>query len=253
MDKNTLSNYGWVVVVVIVLAIMIALATPFGNYAVEGTKTVLQSFSNSADSLEFVSSKADFVNTSKKYVLPNGYIYEYKYREGEMVPDCTNQISISIDNAGTIYNGIGYKENTRIIPTEGREEYNDSAYSTGFIPCQQGDIIYFDNCGVLVGTKDYNNVIVFYDSNKSRLGTAYIYQDKDGEKAHISVDENNCIKSYNTRAVLHDFAYIRVCGSYIDDDSVISINEEITYVKEVPGYKWVNTWKKYQPKLFGDT
>ncbi len=32
MDKETLSNYGWIVICVLVLAVMIALATPFGNY-----------------------------------------------------------------------------------------------------------------------------------------------------------------------------------------------------------------------------
>ena len=32
MDKNTLSNYGWIVIAVLVLSVMIALATPFGNY-----------------------------------------------------------------------------------------------------------------------------------------------------------------------------------------------------------------------------
>ena len=30
MDKETLSNYGWVVICVLVLVVMIALATPFG-------------------------------------------------------------------------------------------------------------------------------------------------------------------------------------------------------------------------------
>ena len=30
MDKETLSNYGWIVICVLVLAVMIALATPFG-------------------------------------------------------------------------------------------------------------------------------------------------------------------------------------------------------------------------------
>ena len=49
MDKETLSNYGWVVIVVIVLAIMIALASPFGNYIADGTKTILKSFSTSAN------------------------------------------------------------------------------------------------------------------------------------------------------------------------------------------------------------
>ena len=32
MDKETLSNYGWIVICVLVLAVMIALATPFGEY-----------------------------------------------------------------------------------------------------------------------------------------------------------------------------------------------------------------------------
>ncbi len=32
MDKETLSNYGWIVICVLVLAVMIALATPFGNF-----------------------------------------------------------------------------------------------------------------------------------------------------------------------------------------------------------------------------
>ena len=32
MDKETLSNYGWVVICVLVLVVMIALATPFGKY-----------------------------------------------------------------------------------------------------------------------------------------------------------------------------------------------------------------------------
>ena len=49
MDKETLSNYGWVVIVVIVLAIMIALATPFGNYIADGTKAILTKFSDDAD------------------------------------------------------------------------------------------------------------------------------------------------------------------------------------------------------------
>ena len=40
MDKETLSNYGWIVICILVLSVMIALATPFGSYiktAVENT------------------------------------------------------------------------------------------------------------------------------------------------------------------------------------------------------------------------
>ena len=42
MDKQTLSNYGWVIITVLVLAVMIALATPFGTYISNGVKSTTQ-------------------------------------------------------------------------------------------------------------------------------------------------------------------------------------------------------------------
>lgn len=49
MDKETLSNYGWIVIAVLVLSVMIALATPFGTYiktGVENAATGLVETSN---------------------------------------------------------------------------------------------------------------------------------------------------------------------------------------------------------------
>ena len=42
MDKETLSNYGWIVIAVLVLAVMIALATPFGTFIENGIKSTTQ-------------------------------------------------------------------------------------------------------------------------------------------------------------------------------------------------------------------
>jgi len=42
MDKETLSNYGWVVIVVLVLVVMIALATPFGKFIASAVKSTTQ-------------------------------------------------------------------------------------------------------------------------------------------------------------------------------------------------------------------
>lgn len=39
MDKETLSNYGWIVICVLVLAVMIALAGPFGNFIAGAIKS----------------------------------------------------------------------------------------------------------------------------------------------------------------------------------------------------------------------
>lgn len=44
MDKETLSNYGWIVICVLVLAVMIALATPFGSYVADAVKSTTKGF-----------------------------------------------------------------------------------------------------------------------------------------------------------------------------------------------------------------
>ena len=44
MDKNTLSSYGWIVILVLVLSVMIALATPFGQFIASGVKSTTQGF-----------------------------------------------------------------------------------------------------------------------------------------------------------------------------------------------------------------
>ena len=52
MDKETLSNYGWVVICVLVLVVMIALATPFGKFIAEAVKNTTQGlFSASQNAL----------------------------------------------------------------------------------------------------------------------------------------------------------------------------------------------------------
>ena len=46
MDKETLSNYGWVVICVLVLVVMIALATPFGKFIAEAVKNTTSALFN---------------------------------------------------------------------------------------------------------------------------------------------------------------------------------------------------------------
>lgn len=48
MDKETFANYGWLVVTVIVVALMIAFASPFGNHVIEEVKTLVGGFDTQA-------------------------------------------------------------------------------------------------------------------------------------------------------------------------------------------------------------
>ena len=49
MDKETFSSYGWIVITVIVLAIMITFATPFGDKIVEAVEDVVADFTGFAN------------------------------------------------------------------------------------------------------------------------------------------------------------------------------------------------------------
>ena len=51
MDKETLSNYGWIVICVMVLAVMIALATPFGSFIADGFKATYTGLSDTENSV----------------------------------------------------------------------------------------------------------------------------------------------------------------------------------------------------------
>ena len=44
MDKETLSHYGWIVILVLILAVLLALATPFGTFVADGFKATYVGF-----------------------------------------------------------------------------------------------------------------------------------------------------------------------------------------------------------------
>ena len=91
MDKETLSNYGWIVICVLVLAVMLALATPFGKFisgAIENTTTALFQTSKAGlgsagiDAGELVFGKQDggaenpdIPDASASKLIPVGGIY----------------------------------------------------------------------------------------------------------------------------------------------------------------------------------
>ena len=64
MDKETLSNYGWIVIAVLVLVVMIALATPFGTFVSEAvqstTKGLFDVNKNALDAAGIVISNQKF-------------------------------------------------------------------------------------------------------------------------------------------------------------------------------------------------
>ena len=88
MDKQTLSNYGWIVICILVLSVMIAFATPFASFIGDGFKSITSGFfDTSKKALEVVGMN-----------LPD---QEFEYTPSDKTPvSC----GIYIDAGGTIYN-----------------------------------------------------------------------------------------------------------------------------------------------------
>ncbi len=89
MDKNTLSNYGWVVITVLVLAVMLAFATPFGTFikdAVWNTTEALFATNNKAlDTaliLDEVGGSGEVEEPTPPAVVEEYLITGYTIREG---------------------------------------------------------------------------------------------------------------------------------------------------------------------------
>lgn len=152
---------------------------------------------------------------------------------------CVNQIPISTDASGAIYNGIGYKSGVYLSSSDG---YTETARSqsglTGFIPAKIGDIIRLKDVGFTQG--DNYNRMTFYNANKEFMsmvnaGQSYYLQTKPGATGTLDANNNwdNITLTTNGTDITTDLAYIRISASGITDQSIITVNEEILYADEV--------------------
>ena len=85
MDKETLSNYGWIVICVLVLAVMIALATPFGTFISEAVQNTIGSlFDTHENALNAVdiTMNPTYVAEGAQYITVDGK----EYNAGERMP-----------------------------------------------------------------------------------------------------------------------------------------------------------------------
>lgn len=155
-----------------------------------------------------------------------------------------NQVPISTDTDGSIFNGVGYKENVRLSSSGGISgSAQNGSVTTGFIPFPDGDATVIRMKGVIwksasadIGGHYYIN---FYDSNKKFL--AYLSAVEAPAATHIvtvtrdanGVESVVWNQSYGTTNVLLQFVrntakYVRINAYGKGADMIVTINEEIT-------------------------
>lgn len=153
----------------------------------------------------------------------------------------TNQVPISTDTNGSIFNGTGYKENVRLSSSGGISgSAQNGSVTTGFIPWY-GDTTYLRMKGVEWKQATTNHgghyYVNCYDANKKFL--AYISSLEHGAGTHIvsvtreanGVETIKFSETYGTtNTTLQYFRqakFIRINAYGKGADFIVTINEEI--------------------------
>lgn len=182
-------------------------------------------------------------STLKSLTIPEGEVT--KIAVGDTVLweaiTYTNQVPISTDTDGSIFNGVGYIENKRLSSSGGiSSSAQQGAVTTGFIPWY-GDATVLRIKGVewittasITSQHYYYN---FYDENKKFLD--YIASYNVADRGHIitvtrdvnGVETTVFNQSYGTSNTLlqniRKAKFVRITAKGKGADFIVTINEEI--------------------------
>ncbi len=186
---------------------------------------------------EFAESIEECKDTTKLYVLPDGYLYAYMLTTTEPQPLFTNLLPLAVDTDGTPYNGgLGYKEGYR-LNSSGVETESDENCITGYIPSTvPSATLRFKN----LPQSAQGEYVMYYREDFGK-GNAITYE----SAMYESPDENGV---YTVTLSSADYQrYIRITAGRMSADTVITINEEIAYGEAVEEYRWVNTGHAFVP------
>lgn len=183
----------------------------------------------------------DFVQM-KKLTIPEGEVSQIEasgivlWKSGY-----TNQVPLSIDTNGSIFNGVGYQEGYR-MSSSGALKAQTNSVVTGFIPANRSAEIRMSGVSWIPTASNGYCYIAFYDENFSQLatinqhvssasnGVANIGNAKgliNSDKSKSNITTVDGITTFNIAYGTGDFAYIRISAEGKGKDFIVTVNEEI--------------------------
>ena len=158
----------------------------------------------------------------------------------------TNLVPTATDTDGSIYNGVGYKDNVRLSSSGGVSgSAQANTVTTGFMPFKNTDVIRMKGAEWLGASTKYTGhyYINLYDANKAFItggGMASSTYDADpGGPSQLSVtyDEVTGVTTFSIvnpdgatggfRAAAKKASYFRINAYGRGADLIITVNEEI--------------------------
>ena len=184
MDKETLSNYGWIVVLVLILAVMLALATPFGTFiagAIKSTTAGLFSVNQAAlgsaginvDDLVF--ENCDHLETELRNVTDT-YTGDTCCKNCGKVMATGQTVRPKVPEGGTYYVGVTSTEMVN----------NWTEYTAKYGPGEEFPETITNGDVYVYGDYEYRyNYYVSYISSSSNYTTWSINEEQNGWSARV--------------------------------------------------------------------
>ena len=196
----------------------------------------------------FVESIEDCVDTTKRYLLPDGCVYEYVYTP---IYSTVNQLSIATSEDGSIFNGCGYQDNVRLRSVWELEQFEGS-FVTGFIPVTAHDVIYFNSDCFNPGYESAHILhTVFYNEDKEVISSAGMQWALNTVFDVVEYHPDGYVAAVKVKAqpFASELAYIRFTLVGSGKGQGITLNEPLEAIAYE--YAWVKS-EKYISAAWGE-
>lgn len=203
------------------------------KYADETPAAPVQSVNGQVGDVVLPTKKAQLTLADGSVVLIDVYVAS----EGVAVQTYTNQMPISTDAAGAVYNGTGWKGGVRLSGSAGTEK--DATYSAaiGYVPVKAGDIVRFkttDDTAIWdTDASSTSNVVAYYDASHGYLGALTIQPSVYGICANEDMPTGSAagggVVSFTVPAN-SSIAYVRISMVANTSDIsglIVTVNQEI--------------------------
>jgi hypothetical protein len=215
MDKNTLSQYGWVIICIIVIAIMIGLATPFGNFVKQSVDNTIHSFDD-----KITTNLSDSINSE-----PGNNPEAEKVLEDTLIFE--NDIAIANNkDLGTLKTGTyiftldGVSKDAWVLAnTEDGTQIYDEDGKQYMVGTESGITYFADGTGTLSDGNPHTiaitpsdevlDYIFFVDADGGHIAYAYLINDMVDGAATTNVYKNDELV-YAHKAYFEDIGYLRM-------------------------------------------
>lgn len=183
-----------------------------------------------------------------KYLdIPEGRVKKITDQSGRVLwlQGYTNQVPLSTDTDGSIYNGCGYKDDTRLSSSGGVSGSAQSgSVTTGFIPWKNTDVVRVKGAEWLTATANHGGHYYFslYNASKAFISGGYVTSSSASNASYaaqisIAYDEATDVTTFqivNPSGTTGDFRLAAQSASYFrlnaygsGEDLIVTVNEEI--------------------------